>query len=76
MKIQIHKLFLAVSMGILFAAVIVSADTHEDPPKEKPKKDTTKIDVEQMQEKNLNAEQQIKMLDSLIMKIDTTKKKK
>jgi hypothetical protein len=51
---------------------------YDDPPKPKKeiKRDTTKIDIQQMQEKNLNAEQQILFLDSLIMKIDTLKKKK
>lgn len=49
----------------------------EDPPKEKKsKKDTTKIDIEQMQEINKQMEMDNKLFDSLIMQIDTLKKKK
>ena len=65
--------------GILLWGFIIKHNTikSDDPPKEKKsKKDTVQIDIEQMQQKNLDLDQHNKMLDSLLMKIDTLKKKK
>ena len=59
--------------GVTTVIVIETIGIPEDPPKKEIKKDTTKINIQQMQEKNLRAEQQIRLLDSLIMKIDSTK---
>ncbi len=72
---QILKSLLII-VPVAFVTSFLLGITGDDPPKEKPKKDTTKINIEQMQQKNLNAEQHLKLLDSLIMQIDTLKKKK
>ena len=58
----------------LFAFVLIP----DDPPKPKKeiKKDTTKIDIEQMQQKNEITKSRSLMLDSLIMQIDSLKKAK
>ena len=60
---------------IVFASMTMGPD---DPPKSKKetKKDTTEIDIQQMKGINKQMELNNRMLDSLIMKLDTIKKKK
>lgn len=64
-----------ICMAIAFS---ILPKEYDDPPKQKKeiKKDTTEIDVEQMQRKNEITKSRSLFLDSLIMKIDTTKQKK
>lgn len=66
-------LFLCGAGGII-GSTIVSWVLPDDPPK--PKRDTTRIDIQQQQ--MINAEQGKRSLglDSLIMKIDSLKQKK
>ena len=68
------------SIGVFFGCIIlliVFGQPIDDPPKKKEvKKDTTQIDIEQLQQKNISAKQRSLILDSLIMQIDTLKKKK
>jgi hypothetical protein len=76
MENLIRILVMLIVVGNVVIISIASNHT-DDPPKEKKsKKDTVQIDIEQMQQKNLDLDQHNKMLDSLLMKIDTLKKKK
>ena len=73
------RLFWMILLSGIVMFVVMIMGFHmlpDDPPKEKPKKDTTKIDVQQMQEINKQMEIDNKLLDSLIMQIDSLKQKK
>jgi hypothetical protein len=76
----LDKIIPIVFWGIILALlitipIVTSAD---DPPKPKKeiKEDTTKIDIKQMKELNKQMEIDNSLFDSLLMKIDTLKKKK
>ena len=73
-----HPLFL---LALMFTTVFIAAGVvtkqFDDPPKEKKsKKDTTKIDIKQMQQKNISVGKRSLELDSLIMQLDSLSKAK
>jgi len=73
------KVFLVISIGLLFVAAFMPVKLFDDPPKPKKEikeKDTIQIDLQQMQEINETTNKRSLFLDSLIMKIDTLNKKK
>lgn len=75
-KITVSKGLIIFWALILASFILISPPKHDDPPqKQKLKKDTTKIDLQQMRDINKQMKIDNRLLDSLIMKIDTLKKK-
>jgi hypothetical protein len=73
--ILIYLASLIVSGAIL---ILISWSLIDDPPKQTKviEKDTTKINIQQMQKKNEMTKSRSLLLDSLIMQIDSLKKAK
>ena len=76
MKKILNKILPYVFWAIILSWLIIAPIISEDPPKDKPKKDTVSINVKQMKEINIKMKMQNRMLDSLIIQMDTLIKKK
>ena len=73
MKINPAKVFLSVSMGLLFAAAFAPIGTDDPPKKKSNKKDTILI---QQAQRSLDLDELNRMFDSINAKQDTLIKKK
>ena len=78
MKKILYKILPYVFWFIMLSWIITAPIISDDPPKKKKvlERDTTRINIKQMRQLNSSTERQIRMLDSIIMQIDTLKKKK
>ena len=74
MKIKTRERLIKVLIACMFVLLIVIMVQADDPPK--PKKDTTKIDIQQMQEVNAAMGKRSMKMDSLLMQMDSLKQKK
>ena len=74
MKIKTRERLIKVLIACMFVLLIVIMVQADDPPKSK--KDTTKIDIQQMQEVNAAMGKRSMKMDSLLMQMDSLKQKK